>query len=561
MRPIYSVSSLLFLIIAAINSVSPGQVTKPKWTKLQLQQQVPLAKKLKFEPTQEWIQNYFSSRETMAEETARLFRQLGSPNYRKRREAQEKIAALPFVPHSLITENLKAKNPEIKYFIKSVAKKRHDTERMYLHMTVWAISQKRLKGFAQPLLRVASLGDEPFRRLMIPVAVAASVEPKDLDALKKILEKERGGSDSEEDPPVDIATIAAVWGLTVLEKKHQTGQLGGKLVDSDLELKLARGLALLYCDDPQGLKTLLPLLNCPTEKFRVLAERALRATTGKWFGYVGSDDAKKREPAIEGWTKFANQENIELKKFDPVSLVPELRQLGNYLIGFKSSDNKPGLFELAPSGQVVNSYGEHPCFWAQKLTNGNMLASLRLDSDMHVVEINPQGELIWKYPAIGILKCRLKANGNVLICFREDKKIIEVNRDKKIVWGMRLGANVNDVALQPDGVMFLGTDSGVIRVDSSGNESFIFEDVDATGIEILPDGDLLIASWYKRKILQISPSGEKRWELTLSQPAHVKRTLEGNYLVADGSGGFYEYNSKRKLKGRHIGFSGRVFSR
>ncbi len=550
---------LLLIPIVWTTSLIHGQEPQP-WVRAKIQEQIPLTEKLNFEPTRPWIQNYFASRETMAEETASLFRQLGSPNYQKRREAQKKILALPFVPQSLIEENLKAKNPEIKYFIKSVAKKRFDTERMYLHLAIWSISQKRIKGFAKQLIQMTKDDDEPFRRVMIPIAIAATVQPGDLKMLRKIVEEKSEASTDDESESVSTKTIAAVWGLTVLEKKHSAGKLEAKYYNADLELKLARGLALLYCNDAEGMKTLLPLLDCPIERIRVLSEKSLRNATGKWFGYVGANDSKLRESAINGWTKFVNSsDGNSIGKFDPIALQPELRLLGNVLIGFNTFDDKPGLFEMSPSGQVIYAYGDFSCFWAQKLANGNMLATIRDDGVSQVAEINAKGEVVWNYEASSILKCRLKPNGNVLICFQDGKKIIEVNRDKQIVWGMRVGERVNDVAIRPDGIIFLATDGGVFKVDQSGNDQIIFDGTDATGIEILPDGDLLIAAWKKRRFLQISPSGEKRWELATGQPAHMTRTIDGEFLVADGISGFVYYDSKRKLKRSHTGFSGRVY--
>ena len=115
---------------------------------------------------------------------------------------------------------------------------------------------------------------------------------------------------------------------------------------------------------------------------------------------------------------------------------------------------------------------------------------------------------------------------------------------------MRVGEKVNDVAVQPDGLMFIATDAGVIKVDKSGNDVNIFESVDASSIELLPDGDLLLASWKLGKILQISQAGEKRWELSVGASVHVLRNLDGEYFVA-GSSGFTHYDSKRKLKQRH----------
>ena len=557
-------SSFTLTFVVLVNllfSMADGQTDTP-WVRTDLQKQVPLSEKLKFEPNREWIQKYFSSRETMAEETARLFRQLGSADYRLRLEAQRKISALPFVPRTLIEKNLKARNPEIRFFIKSVARKRFDTERMYLHLTIWTISRKEFKGFAKQLLRISTLDDPSFRRYMIPVSVAASVVPEDFAELRKVIEKPTADKETaSENNITEASRLAAIWGLTVLEKKHSKPAVEEKYFQLNLETRLARGLALLYCNDANGMKVLLPLLDCPDEKIRVQAERALRAATGKWFGHVGSNDSRQRENAIKGWTGFVDaSENVAIMKVDPVSLRPELRLLGNSLLGFRSLDDRPGLLEVSPTGMVIYSYGDFPCYWAHKLSNGNMLATVRADTIPQVAEIGADGKIVWSYPAASILKCRLKPNGNILICFQEEKKLIEVNRDKEIVWGMRVGEKVNDVTIQPDGLLFIATDAGVIRVDKSGNDQNIFDAVDITGIELLPDGDLLLASWRGGKIIQISQTGEKRWEFSLANVVHATRTIGGGYLAA-GAGGFWQYDAKRKLKKKHAGFNARFFAR
>ncbi len=104
-----------------------------------------------------------------------------------------------------------------------------------------------------------------------------------------------------------------------------------------------------------------------------------------------------------------------------------------------------------------------PAAWAAvRLKNGNTLISG--DAKGFAREVNPQGETVWEFtqkdvPSIKIFniqECTRLDNGNTIICnwcaglqdtaqWRKTVQVLEVTRDKKVVWALRSWDGTNDL--------------------------------------------------------------------------------------------------------------------
>jgi hypothetical protein len=511
----------------------------------------PLSTRIKFEPTREWISEYFAKRENADDDITRLFQDVGSTNFRERRAAQQKLRELGHVPQKLIEKFTDSNNPEIRFFARSLTQKYAAVDRMYINLILQAIAKQKIRGFAGSLFPFVSPAASRYRKWTLPIAVWATVTPDDETALMELaagdeLEKRR----------------AAIWGLSGL--KSETAQAKAiELSKVDAQLKLDRALALLSSANPLCVSQFVDLLNDEKPSIRVTAEMCLRELTGQWKGFIGATDPEKRKPTIEAWKKWLaeNPSNLSaLKFFVPIDLFPEMRLLGNSLEGFKSANGNSGLVEKGPDGTVVYQYGLYPSFWAEKLANGNVLTTTRIDDVTGVAEITPQGEVVWRHEQSSIFKCHKLPNGNVLICCQDAMRLLEVNSENDVVWGMVTNGKCNDSLRAPDGTLFVATDNGLFAIDKDSNESPVFRDHDVSSISLLPDGDFLLTAWKAKKVVRLSPNGKKRWEFTVSQPAYAEMKLDGSILVAAGSG-FYEYDENQKLKKKTSGISGRVFTR
>ena len=200
---------------------------------------------------------------------------------------------------------------------------------------------------------------------------------------------------------------------------------------------------------------------------------------------------------------------------------------------------------------------------AERLPNGNTLIAdggdeLGLGSE--VVEVDPLGNIVWQYDDDGKLSfvhsARLLKNGNVLITDTTNDRVIEVTRDKQIVftsddWGKGTGTlsdgshigYPNDAYGLEDDTLFIcdRNNNRCLHVDRKGEVLWQFSE----GIEHphnahpLPSGNILISDSDRNMILEVSPKKEVVWSYgdggpeMLNWPRCAVRLESGNTVICD----------------------------
>ena len=200
---------------------------------------------------------------------------------------------------------------------------------------------------------------------------------------------------------------------------------------------------------------------------------------------------------------------------------------------------------------------------AERLPNGNTLIAdggdeLGLGSE--VVEVDPLGNIILQYDDNGNLSfvhsARQMENGNILITDTTNDRVIEVTRDKQIVftsdeWGGGTGnlsdgshlGYPNDAYELEDGTLFIcdRNNNRCVHVDRQGKVLWQFSE----GIEHphnahrLPNGNVLLSDSDRNKIMEISPQKEVVWFYgdgsteMLNWPRCSVRLENGNTVICD----------------------------
>lgn len=185
-----------------------------------------------------------------------------------------------------------------------------------------------------------------------------------------------------------------------------------------------------------------------TEKVSHDADRLPNGNTLFAWGGDSDNDAQVTEVKPDGeiaWQWIGKQRLANEKRFDlfPGRKEPYSYTHANAVIRLPSGNTLISLrnfhmvLELAPDGNIVWKLGGlervHDPY---VLPNGNLLVSLLIKPFYHPVrEVTRSGEVVWEYfqpDLMAVTTIDVLPNGNILMAGQN--KIVEVTRDKEVVW-------------------------------------------------------------------------------------------------------------------------------
>ncbi len=193
------------------------------------------------------------------------------------------------------------------------------------------------------------------------------------------------------------------------------------------------------------------------------------------------------------------------------------------------------LFTIAPEKRVVElddkqqevwSYSEgleHPLS-AQRLPNGNTLIGDARTG--RLIEVTPDKKIVWNYEAPHLANMRMRnsrrtAAGTTLIAEEAIAKIHEVDSSVKFFWPCQEPNVVNlldylPIRLDNGNTLISISDPGEVvevRPDGSIARSIAGAKMDlqfgwASGMALMPNGNLLIVDYTGRRVVEVDPKGK-----------------------------------------------------
>lgn len=196
---------------------------------------------------------------------------------------------------------------------------------------------------------------------------------------------------------------------------------------------------------------------------------------------------------------------------------------GGHVLFTKGAEKK--VVQVNDSGQVVWSCCEgleHPIA-AQRLATGNTLIA---DAGAgKVIEVDGDGKVVWQYVDADIAKMRMRnvrrsADGTTFIAVEADAKVIGVDKKGQIAWewqapegsqrklyqARRRANGVTLLSLSDPGEI-LEIDPGGKVLRSIGGAKSALRLGWASGFDFFPNGNLLIADYTGRRLLEVDKDG------------------------------------------------------
>jgi outer membrane protein assembly factor BamB len=403
------------------------------------------------------------------------------------------------------------------------------------YRTLKSVQREKIKGVASLVLGVAPLCTEGHLLTAARQAMATTVAGNDEELLRRSL--------TAADANVRAVTLA---GLTVLLRERPPSELKEMLTSDDDYVRLAAAIGLANQGDRAALPALGDLLTSGELEVQSRSACALRALTGRAFGFSPHDPIDRRAKAAAKWRAWIESEvdTAELSfPLDETNVMRGRTLITSHLMGrvveIDSQGNETWQMELPgawkcqalPDGHRLVCSCTHPTvaeydvwgdevwratlagqpFSVERLDNGNTLVACY---DGRIQEIRPDRTVAWEvtlgpYP---VDADRLE-NGNTLICLKSANAVVEIDGSGRVVWELPDVANLRSAQRLPNGntlVCHAGSD-GVFEVDRERKVVWRASELrDPRDAQRLPNGHTLVAD--SRGLREIDPAGSVTWE-------------------------------------------------
>jgi outer membrane protein assembly factor BamB len=164
-------------------------------------------------------------------------------------------------------------------------------------------------------------------------------------------------------------------------------------------------------------------------------------------------------------------------------------------------------------------------------------------STHRITERTTKGEIVWEktLPAATaslVIGAQRLANGNTFVATRTG--LLELDRDGKEVWSYRptVGSIYAARKSRTGEVAIIVLNGTCIRLDADGKEVGTFAAgrvVIHGGIDILPNGNVLVPVATQNKVFEYDAKGKVVWEADVQRPSSAQRLPNGHTLVSGSS--------------------------
>ena len=326
-----------------------------------------------------------------------------------------------------------------------------------------------------------------------------------------------------------LKRAVAAEALWLAELPDQREAVRALLRDSDPTVRLRVALTLAGDREKEAIPVLIGLLaDLPFDR-AIQAEEFLRRVAAERSPEIvllaEENNAKKCRDVWAAWWKD-NAATVDL-----AAATAQQRLLGYTMVLYVN----PGrLVEVGMDGKVRWQVDGFQIAYDAEVLPGDRVLIAEYNN-MRVTERTIKGEVLWtKQLHLYPISAQRLRNGNTFIA--TNTQLIEVDKTGKEVLTLnRPNGDVLAAQKTRDGKIVLVNSQGqVVRLDATGKElkTFMAGPITLGGLEVLPNGRVLIAHYSNNMVVEYDSEGARVWEARVTQPASATRLPNGNTLVA-----------------------------
>jgi hypothetical protein len=408
-----------------------------------------------------------------------------------------------------------------------------------------------IEAKAEPAIQVACARQvarlKPAGAADVLLAYLPFADPNVLDDLGKALAAV-GKKDGKAEPGLiqaledRLALKRGVAGQALAQFADQQAAVRKLLKDTDASVRLRVALALVYAKDKEALPALIDVLaELPAEQLWPAEEVLVRLAADKAPGVSLGNNEVTRKACRDAWTGWLNQNKT---KIDLAKLTAGPPYLGYTLLVHQKA------FGRGSSGEVVELDGARKPRWQFEVNTYPVDAQIVAPGRVLVTEFNGskvserdfKGEIKWQQQVPGNpISAQRLANGNTFVVMQN--RLAEYNRKGEEVFSHQ-GPFIYRARKATNGDIVYITNTGqLVRLDSRtkqelksfpiGNTVTVLGNNVFGGIDILPNGHILVPQFQSRQIVEYDRDGKQvGTPIQLQQyPTSAVRLPNGHTLV------------------------------
>jgi HEAT repeat protein len=454
-----------------------------------------------------------------------LIKQLGDTDFNVREKAQAEVKAMGSLILPLLRQASRHPDLEVRNRARAcLADMEHDKSVPLSPITSRLIALRKPAGAAETLLAYVPYGadDTVLAEVQLALNAVGFKEGKPEPTVIRALTDAQG-----------TRRAAAAEALCLGGDREHLPAIRKLLSDAEPAVRLKTALALAGSREREAVPALINLIGELPAAVAEPAEEYLQRLAGEHApeNLPGGDDdtsRKKRQTAWATWWK-ANGERVAL--VDRYPAAGSERHLGYILM------------VIANTGEILELDRDRKVRWKiQGLMNPRDVQVLGNDrllitewNSQRITERNRRGDIIWekKLPGAYPLSAQRLRNGHTFITC--NNKLLEVDRGGNEVYCInRQQQDVVMARRMRDGqIVLVSTQRQCIRMDTTGKQikSFPLQMVWQSGVEILPNGHVIIPVIWMNRVMEYDAEGKTVWEVTAMQPSAATRLRNGNALI------------------------------
>jgi HEAT repeat protein len=455
-----------------------------------------------------------------------LVRQLGDGAFPERERATEELVAMGRLALPVLREAARDRDAEIAHRAEGILQRIEKAPNDALPATAARlVALRKPAGAAAVLLAYlpSAEGEDAAAEVLTTLAAVAVRDGKPDPAVLAAL--------ADDSPRRRSAAAEALCRAGGAEAVAAVRKL---LRDADLSVRLRAATGLAGAGERDAVPVLIDLVVMLPREQSWQAQELLTRLAGEGAPEATSDDEAGRRKARDAWTAWwkANADRADLSRLSTAQVT-----LGYTTVVLVEDSGQGRVVELGRDGKVrwqIEGLQYPVDAW---VVGGNRVLVGEY-SGMKVTERDLTGKVIWEKAGLGsrVLNVQRLANGNTFIAIQG--ALLEVDRTGKEVFAYR--RTPNDIWAgyrSPDGTVTCFTNANqCLRIDRTGKEvkSFALGAGGSwtSGIDVTPQGHILVSNHNANKVEEYDASGKKVWEAAAPGITTATRAANGNTIVA-----------------------------